>query len=125
MMDLKRLMSTSSSVVCHGEHHNHIIHPPPAVARGDDASADYADFWGESVLNSTASNPNVDKEVNGGTDEEKRDSGSFFTNIVRKDSLSLAEMRTKFKELHFNESIRSMSSTDSNNVTDSDAQDSP
>lgn len=112
MLDLKRLMNTTSSVVCHGEHHNHAIHPPPqpAVSLQREESADYGDFFGESAL-ATGAHPMPEKVTSEAkVKEAAHDSGKFFMNIVRKDSMRLSEIENLGVQLSFDESVASASS---------------
>ena len=114
LKDLKRLMNTTSSVVCHGHHHNHAIHPPaqPAVPLEREESGDYGDFWGENVLNSAANRTAATSTITDtvGKKIEDKDSGRLFVNIVRKDSMKLSEIKNFGVQLSFDESVQSVSS---------------
>ena len=112
LVDLKRLMNSASSVVCHGHHHNHAIHPPPvpAASFGRQESGDYGDFWGESVLNSAPNTAATAKIDTAAKPKPKEDYDKVFVNIVRKDSMKLSEIKKFGVQLSFDESVESASS---------------
>ena len=101
-MDLKRLLNSTSGVVC-GGHHNHVIHPirKETVPDEDENASDYyGDFWGESVLEGAT-----------GPELERRDSegGKLFSNVNKKPSFKLSDAMKVGLNLSFDESVESAS----------------
>ena len=103
LMDLKRLLKSSSSVVCSG-HHNPIIHPARhAEDRG------YGDFWGESMVDiSQQAVKDAQKKASAKADEA--DSGRLFINVVRMNSLMPNDIKTIGVSLMFDDDVLSASS---------------
>lgn len=106
-MDLKRLLNSTSGVVC-GGHHNHVIHPVRKEFPKEDDNDYYDDFWGESVLEG-ASAPDQK-----GLDRRESSEGSkLFSNVNKKPSIKFTDAMKVGLQLSFDESVESASASGS------------
>lgn len=103
LVELKHLLNSTSTVVCHGSHHNHVIHPADpyraslrAMASQDEEYGDYGDVYGESVLDKK---PKLDSD------------GNWFFNVVPQRTRRLSEMNRASLRLSFNEDVGSVVSS--------------
>lgn len=113
LMDLRRLLTSTSNVVCQG-HHNHIIHPvrkEPTAAKDDDDD-NYGDFYGESALEGGADNA-ASSEKKKILKRQESDGGALFANVTRKPSVKFLLAKNVGVQLSFDESVESASSTGS------------
>lgn len=100
LLELKRILNSSSSVVCHGSHDNYAIYPADPnratlkyIASQHEEYGEYGDFYGESIL-----------------DEKPDSSGNWFSNVVPRHSLRLSEINKASLRLSFDDGIASASS---------------
>jgi hypothetical protein len=101
LLDLKRLLKSSSSVVC-GGHHNHIIHP--ARHSGENDYGDYLGWGGESVHEASQQPKKACETV------DEQDNGRLFINVVRMNSLMLNDIKKVGTSLLFDDDVVSASS---------------
>lgn len=102
LMDLKRLLNSTSSVVC-GGHHNHVIHP----VRKEIEDNPYGDFWGESVLE----NRSMSRENSRSLERRDSEGGKLFSNVTKKHSIKFSPAMKVGLQLSFDESIESASAS--------------
>jgi Choline/Carnitine o-acyltransferase len=103
LLDLKRLLKSSSSVIC-GGHHNHIIHPARHAGEND-----YGDYWGGESVHEASQQPMKSPKKACETMDEQ-DNGRLFINVVRMNSLMLNDIKKVGMSLHFDDDVVSASS---------------
>ena len=109
LLEIKQMLKSDSSVVCHGSHHNHIIHPADPLRRSlremESEVAEYGDYGDVYGENSCHNDPDLVRE----TPERAHSKGNWFSNVVPR-SMGLSEISRAGIRLSFNEEIDSSAS---------------